>query len=128
MILIGEPLIYYLLSALAQAPIRQLLAATGSVNQHGEVQAIGGVNEKIEGFLDICNQRGLRQQAEARLGAQHVDIDFITLPDETVQSLLEKLTALNTAALIIERNNLLLDSPAFRQGMDSLDCSLLLVR
>jgi len=48
-----------LLSALAQAPIRQSLAVTGSVNQHGEVQAIGGVNEKIEGFFDICNQRGL---------------------------------------------------------------------
>jgi len=48
-----------LLSALADAPVRQSLAVTGSVNQHGEVQAIGGVNEKIEGFFDICNQRGL---------------------------------------------------------------------
>jgi len=48
-----------LLSALAGVPIDQRLAITGSVNQHGEIQAIGGVNEKIEGFFDICNRRGL---------------------------------------------------------------------
>jgi len=40
-------------------PIRQAIAVTGSVNQHGEVQAIGGVNEKVEGFFDICAARGL---------------------------------------------------------------------
>jgi predicted ATP-dependent protease len=51
--------LYALLSALADAPVRQSLAVTGSVNQHGEVQAIGGVNEKIEGFFDICRRRGL---------------------------------------------------------------------
>jgi lon-related putative ATP-dependent protease len=48
-----------LISSLADIPVRQDLAVTGSVNQHGEVQAIGGVNEKIEGFFDICNERGL---------------------------------------------------------------------
>lgn len=48
-----------LLSALANAPIKQALAVTGSVNQHGRVQAIGGVNEKIEGFFDLCAARGL---------------------------------------------------------------------
>ncbi len=51
--------LYALLSALADVPIRQGLAVTGSVNQHGEVQAIGGVNEKIEGFFAICEARGL---------------------------------------------------------------------
>jgi len=51
--------LYALLSALADAPIRQELAVTGSVNQHGAVQAIGAVNEKIEGFFDICRARGL---------------------------------------------------------------------
>lgn len=51
--------LYALLSALSQAPLRQDLAVTGSVNQHGEVQAIGGVNEKIEGFFDVCRARGL---------------------------------------------------------------------
>lgn len=51
--------LYVLLSALAGLPLRQDLAVTGSVNQHGAVQAIGGVNEKIEGFFDLCNARGL---------------------------------------------------------------------
>lgn len=48
-----------LLSSLAEAPVQQSLAVTGSVNQHGEVQPIGGVNEKIEGFFDTCKARGL---------------------------------------------------------------------
>ena len=48
-----------LLSALSSVPIRQSLAITGSVNQYGRVQPIGGVNEKIEGFFDICRARGL---------------------------------------------------------------------
>jgi len=48
-----------LLSSLAELPIDQSLAVTGSVNQHGDVQAIGGVNEKIEGFFDVCRARGL---------------------------------------------------------------------
>jgi lon-related putative ATP-dependent protease len=51
--------LYALLSALAELPVRQELAVTGSVDQHGQVQAIGGVNEKIEGFFDVCAARGL---------------------------------------------------------------------
>lgn len=51
--------LYALLSALSELPLRQDLAVTGSVNQFGQVQAIGGVNEKIEGFFDLCRERGL---------------------------------------------------------------------
>jgi lon-related putative ATP-dependent protease len=51
--------LYALLSSLSGFPIRQDLAATGSVNQRGQVQAIGGVNEKIEGFFDVCRIAGL---------------------------------------------------------------------
>ncbi len=51
--------LYAMLSALSGVPIRQSLAVTGSVNQWGEVQAIGGVNQKIEGFFDVCRARGL---------------------------------------------------------------------
>ena len=51
--------LYALLSALAELPLWQDLAVTGSVNQQGQVQAIGGVNEKLEGFFDICQKRGL---------------------------------------------------------------------
>lgn len=48
-----------LLSSLAAAPIKQCFAVTGSINQHGQVQPIGGVNEKIEGFFDVCQSCGL---------------------------------------------------------------------
>jgi lon-related putative ATP-dependent protease len=51
--------LYALLSAIANVPLKQSLAVTGSVNQHGQVQPIGGVNEKIEGFFEICKSRGL---------------------------------------------------------------------
>ncbi|MBD3370943.1 AAA family ATPase [Candidatus Fermentibacteria bacterium] len=51
--------LYALLSALSGLPVRQGLAVTGSVNQIGELQAIGGVNEKIEGFFKVCSKRGL---------------------------------------------------------------------
>ncbi len=50
---------YAMLSALSEIPIKQSFAVTGSVNQKGEVQAIGGVNQKIEGFFDLCKVRGL---------------------------------------------------------------------
>ncbi|MDX1631721.1 MAG: AAA family ATPase [Thermoanaerobaculia bacterium] len=48
-----------LLSAIAETPIRQDRALTGSINQHGQIQAVGGLNEKIEGFFAICRERGL---------------------------------------------------------------------
>ncbi len=51
--------LYVLLSSIGRVPLRQDLAITGSMDQHGEVQPIGGVNEKIEGFFDICKSRGL---------------------------------------------------------------------
>jgi len=51
--------LYALLSALAGLPLRQGIAVTGSVNQHGEVQAVGGVTSKIEGFFAVCKAKGL---------------------------------------------------------------------
>ena len=50
---------YCLISALTEVPIKQSIAVTGSINQFGEIQPIGGVNEKIEGFFDVCKHRGL---------------------------------------------------------------------
>ena len=59
-------------SALAEVPIRQSIAVTGSVNQFGAVQPIGGVNEKIEGFFDICNGRGLTGEQGVLIPASNV--------------------------------------------------------
>jgi predicted ATP-dependent protease len=67
-----------LLSAIAGVPIRQDLAMTGSVNQHGEMQAIGGVNEKIEGFFEVCSARGLSGTQGVvipRSNVQHLMLD-----------------------------------------------------
>lgn len=61
-----------LLSALADTPVQQNLAITGSVNQHGQVQAIGGVNEKIEGFFDVCRARGLTGEQGVLIPASNV--------------------------------------------------------
>jgi lon-related putative ATP-dependent protease len=68
--------LYALLSALSGVPVRQCFAVTGSVNQMGRVQPIGGVNEKIEGFFDVCRARGLT-------GAQGV-----LIPDTNVKHLM----------------------------------------
>lgn len=51
--------LYAILSAMARIPIKQYIAVTGSVNQKGEIQPIGGVNEKIEGFYEVCKKKGL---------------------------------------------------------------------
>lgn len=63
-----------LLSAIGQVPLRQSLAVTGSINQHGAIQAIGGVNDKIEGFFDVCQQAGLAGQGVVipQANAQHL--------------------------------------------------------
>lgn len=65
--------LYALLSALAEIPIRQDLAVTGSVNQKGEVQAIGGVNQKVEGFFDVCRVKGLTGSQGVLIPGSNVD-------------------------------------------------------
>jgi lon-related putative ATP-dependent protease len=64
--------LYALLSALSDFPVRQELAVTGSVNQYGQVQAIGGVNEKIEGFFDTCKAIGLTGSQGVMIPASNV--------------------------------------------------------
>lgn len=65
--------LYALLSELSGLPIDQSFAVTGAVNQHGEVQAIGGVNEKIEGFFDICRQRNLTGRQGVLIPRSNID-------------------------------------------------------
>jgi lon-related putative ATP-dependent protease len=79
--------LYALLSALADVPVRQYLAVTGSVNQHGHVQAIGGVNEKIEGFFDVCSQFGLTGNQGVLIPASNVQ--HLMLRPEVVRAAAE---------------------------------------
>ncbi|MGA9291080.1 MAG: AAA family ATPase [Ignavibacteriaceae bacterium] len=65
--------IFALLSTLANLPIKQSLAVTGSLNQKGDVQPIGGVNEKIEGFFDICKMKGLNGTQGVVIPIQNVE-------------------------------------------------------
>jgi len=65
--------IYAILSSLSGIPIRQDLAVTGSVNQKGEIQPIGGVNEKIEGYFDVCKFRGLTGKQGVLIPMQNVE-------------------------------------------------------
>jgi len=98
--------LYALLSALAEVPLKQNLAVTGSVNQRGVVQPIGGVNEKIEGFFDVCEERGLTGEQGVLIPSTNTDNlmlrpdvveavdagDFHIYPVETVDQGIELLT------------------------------------
>jgi lon-related putative ATP-dependent protease len=104
--------LYALLSALAEVPLRQDLAVTGSVNQHGVVQPIGGVNEKIEGFFDVCQERGLTGDQGVLIpaaNAKHLMLrpdvvaaaeagDFHIYPVETIDQGIELMTGMEAGA------------------------------
>lgn len=77
-----------LLSTLAQVPIKQCFAITGSVNQKGDVQPIGGVNEKVEGFFDLCKARGLTGEHGVIIPYQN--INDLMLNDEIVEAVEKK--------------------------------------
>lgn len=74
--------LYALLSSLSGVPIDQSIAVTGSVNQKGEIQPIGGVTEKIEGFFDVCNQRGLTGIQGVII--PHQNIEDMVLKEEVI--------------------------------------------
>jgi lon-related putative ATP-dependent protease len=76
--------LYAILSALADLPIRQGIAVTGSVNQKGEVQAIGGVNDKIEGFFAVCQVKGLTGEQGVMIPESNVA--NLMLKDEVLQA------------------------------------------
>lgn len=77
--------LYAILSSLAQTPIKQSLAVTGSVNQKGEIQPIGGVTEKIEGFFKVCKDKGLNKENGVLIPYQNVK--NLTLSDEVISAI-----------------------------------------
>jgi len=79
--------IYALLSSLSGLPLRQDIAVTGSVNQKGEIQPIGGVNEKIEGFFDVCKVKGLTGKQGVMI--PHLNIDDLMLRKDVVAAVKE---------------------------------------
>ena len=80
--------LYAILSSLSGVPINQSIAVTGSVNQKGDIQPIGGVNEKIEGFFKICKTRGLDGSHGVMI--PKLNIQNLNLSDEVVEAVKER--------------------------------------
>jgi lon-related putative ATP-dependent protease len=110
--------LYALLSALADVPIKQSLAVTGSVNQHGVVQAIGGVNEKIEGFFDVCQARGLTGDQGVLIPA--ANIKHLMLRQEVIDAVRDGKFHIYPVTTIDEGIELLTGMPAGERGADGL--------
>ncbi|TAN44244.1 MAG: ATP-binding protein [Nitrospirae bacterium] len=79
--------LYAILSSLSEVPLRQYIAVTGSVNQRGEIQPIGGVNEKIEGFFDVCRIKGLTGKQGVLIPS--LNIRHLMLRDDVVGAVRE---------------------------------------
>ncbi len=105
-----------LLSALAGVPLRQDFAVTGSVNQHGDVQAIGGVNEKIEGFYDVCAARGLSGRQGVLIPVSNVQ--HLMLRKDVVEACRAGRFAVHAIRTIDEAIALLSGRPAGKRGAD----------
>jgi lon-related putative ATP-dependent protease len=108
--------LYALISALAEVPIAQGFAVTGSVNQLGEVQAIGGVNDKIEGFFDICMRRGLTGEQGVLIPAANVK--HLMLRQDVVDAVERGMFAVYPVERIEEGVELLMDTVAGTRGPD----------
>ena len=76
--------LYALLSSLAEVPIKQNIAVTGSVNQKGEIQPIGGINQKIEGFFEVCRAKGLTGDQGVLMPAKN--LKHLMLRDEVIEA------------------------------------------
>ncbi len=105
-----------ILSSLADLPIRQYLAVTGSVNQLGEVQPIGGVNEKIEGFLESCARRGLTSKQGVIIPARNTK--HLALRRDVVEAVESGQFAVYAVNTLEEAIELLTGVPAGERGID----------
>ena len=110
--------LYVLLSALAELPIDQSFAVTGSVNQHGQVQAIGGANEKIEGFFDLCAARGLTGSQGVLI--PHANMRHLMLKPAVVEAVREGSFRIFAVKTIDEGIEILTGTPAGVPGKDGV--------
>jgi predicted ATP-dependent protease len=107
-----------LLSALAEAPVKQGRAITGSVNQHGQVQPIGGANEKIEGFFDVCAAAGLTGGEGVLIPASNVK--HLMLRADVVEAAEKGLFHVWTVETVDQAVELLTGLPAGERGDDGV--------
>ncbi|SDF83110.1 Predicted ATP-dependent protease [Limimonas halophila] len=105
-----------LLSTIADVPLRQDLAVTGSVNQHGQVQPIGGVNEKIEGFFEVCKDRGLT--GEQGVVIPDANRKHLTLRQEVVDAVRADSFAVHAVKTVDEAIELFTGMPAGTEDAD----------
>ncbi|MBN1858270.1 AAA family ATPase [Candidatus Bipolaricaulota bacterium] len=110
--------LYALLSSLSGAAIRQGTAVTGSVNQKGEIQPIGGVNEKVEGFFKVCKAKGLTGEQGVMIPCQNVD--NLMLPEEIVAAVAAGKFHIYAVASVEEGIETLTGVPAGVRGEDGL--------
>ncbi|MFH1830435.1 MAG: ATP-binding protein [Pseudomonadota bacterium] len=108
--------VYALLSSLSGVPIRQDLAVTGSVNQLGDVQPIGGVNEKIEGFFDVCKAQGFTGKQGVVIPIQNER--HLMLRRDVVEAVKKRKFHIYSIANIDEGLELLMDRPAGKMHKD----------
>ena len=108
--------LYGLLSSLSEIPIKQSIAVTGSVNQKGQIQPIGGVNEKIEGFFQICKMRGLDGSHGVMIPVQN--INNLQLSDEVVDAVKNKQFHIYAVSTIDEGIEVLTGVPAGKKDKD----------
>jgi ATP-dependent Lon protease len=102
-----------LLSAMTEIPIKQSFAITGSVNQKGDIQPIGGVNDKIEGFFDLCKTRGLTGNEGVIIPIQNVN--DLMLKDEVVIAVKEEKFAIYAVSKVEEALELLMEVKAGKE-------------
>lgn len=110
--------LYALLSALSGLPLRQGIAVTGSVNQHGEIQAVGGVTAKIEGFFAVCKAKGLNGEQGVIIPAANVP--NLMLNEEIIDAARAGQFHVWAVRTIDEGIELLTDHPAGQRGPDGL--------
>ena len=108
--------LYSILSALSEIPIKQSLAVTGSVNQKGEVQAIGGVNEKIEGFFEVCKAKGFTGNQGVMIPESNVQ--NLMLKEEIVEAVKQKIFHIYSVKTIDEGIEILTGVKAGEKGKD----------
>lgn len=110
--------LFALLSALADVPMKQNLAVTGSINQKGEIQPVGGINEKIEGFFDVCRVKGLTGDQGVIIPAANAE--NLMLREDVVQAIRDGKFHVYLSSTVDEGVELLTGLPAGERGPDGM--------